>query len=215
MSHHDDFAFDPVRGLPEHLPKGEIMLWQGSPRWSALALRAFHIRKIAIYFFVLAVAQSVFRAADGMTGAESIQPFAWYGVLAFLAVALLAGLAWLSARTTIYTITTKRVVMRIGMALPMTLNLPFSKIDAAGLRLYRDGTGDIPLALVGDDRLAWLILWPHARPFAFKHPEPMLRGIPDAEAVGACLADALKDMPAERPMPVRRAVRFAPDIVTA
>jgi len=48
VSHHDDFAFDPVKGLPEHLPQGEVMLWQGSPHWQSLALRAFHIRKVAL-----------------------------------------------------------------------------------------------------------------------------------------------------------------------
>ena len=31
--HHDDFAFEPVRGLPAVLPPGERMLWQGAPRW--------------------------------------------------------------------------------------------------------------------------------------------------------------------------------------
>ena len=29
---HDDFDFEPVRGLPQVLPKGERMLWQGAPR---------------------------------------------------------------------------------------------------------------------------------------------------------------------------------------
>ena len=30
---HDDFAFEPRRGLPAVLPDGERLLWQGSPRW--------------------------------------------------------------------------------------------------------------------------------------------------------------------------------------
>ena len=34
MEDHDDFAFEPVPGLPELLPQGETLLWQGS---SALA----------------------------------------------------------------------------------------------------------------------------------------------------------------------------------
>ena len=160
MSHHDDFAFDPVKGLPEHLPHGETMLWQGSPRWQTLAINAFHIRKVAIYFACLAAAQSVFRFADGAAAGDALKPFIWYSILACLSIAILTGLAWLSARTTIYTITTKRVVMRIGMALPLTLNLPYSKIESADLRLFANGTGDLPLRLMKEDRIAWAVLWP-------------------------------------------------------
>ena len=215
MSHHDDFAFDPVKGLPEHLPQGEVMLWQGSPRWQALALRAFHIRKVAIYFAILALAQSMFRFADGAATGDALKPFLWYSILALISIALLTGLAWLSARTTIYTITTKRVVMRIGMALPLTLNLPYSKIESLDLRLYPDGTGDLPLMLGGEDRIAWAVLWPHARPFRFRHPEPMLRALPDAEKVGASLVAALQGAPTTPLKSTKSAVRFAPNIVTA
>ena len=215
MSPHDDFAFDPVKGLTEHLPQGEVMLWQGSPRWQSLAVRAFHIRKVAIYFACLAGAQSLFRFADGAGTGDALKPFIWYTALALLSIAILTSLAWLSARTTIYTITNKRVVMRIGMALPLTLNLPYLKIDGADLKLYRDGTGDLPLKLANGDRLAWAVLWPHARPFRFAHPEPMLRAVPDAEKVGACLGAALSGTPSPPLASAKSAVRFAPHIVTA
>jgi len=33
---HDDFAGEPVRGLPEKLPAGERILWQGMPDWHPL-----------------------------------------------------------------------------------------------------------------------------------------------------------------------------------
>ena len=45
-----EYATEPVKGLPELLPTGERMLWQGQPSWRALAIRVFHVRKIAIYF---------------------------------------------------------------------------------------------------------------------------------------------------------------------
>ena len=38
------------RGLPERLPDGERLLWQGAPDWRALARQAFHVRGLAIYF---------------------------------------------------------------------------------------------------------------------------------------------------------------------
>ena len=73
----------------------------------------------------------------------------------------------LSARTTVYTITSKRLVMRVGMALPVTINLPFNQIDGASLRLFANGSGDIPLKVTAKERVAYLLLWPHARPFHF------------------------------------------------
>ena len=54
MENHDDFAFEPIRGLPDHLPKGERLLWQGAPDWRLLAIQAFHVRKVAIYFALIA-----------------------------------------------------------------------------------------------------------------------------------------------------------------
>jgi len=39
--HHDDFKFEPVRGLPEALPKDEYILWQGAPNALRLAKDAW------------------------------------------------------------------------------------------------------------------------------------------------------------------------------
>jgi hypothetical protein len=36
-----------------------------------------------------------------------------------------------------------------------------------------------------------LVLWPHARPWYFSPPQPMLRAIPDAAKVAGILASAL------------------------
>ena len=63
------------------------------------------------------------------------------------AIALLALLAWLSSRTTLYVVTSRRLVMKVGVALPVFFNLPFSQIASASLRVYSDGAGDIPVAL--------------------------------------------------------------------
>jgi len=212
---HDDFDFDPVRGLPEVLPAGERMLWQGSPRWQDMAAHAFHVRKVAVYFAALTLFTILFRMIDGEPLMEAAKPILWYLPLTVLAVGILSGLAWASARTTIYTITTKRLVLRIGIALPISLNLPFTLIESAGLRTYATGAGDIPVELKGEDRLAWLILWPHARPFHLKHPQPMLRAIPDAANVANLLGDALQGKPVTPLLAVQKTVRFATNVVTA
>jgi hypothetical protein len=106
-------------------------------------------------------------------------------------VGLLALYAWLSGRTTIYTMTDKRVVIRSGVALPKMHNLPYSQLESANLRLYDDGSGDIALALPSSDRVAYLMLWPHVRPWRFNRAEPMLRGVAKAGQVAQILARAI------------------------
>jgi hypothetical protein len=188
---HDDFDFEPVRGLPQILPKGERMLWQGAPRWQDLAVHAFHARKVIWYFVAIAIAQGLFRYADGQALAQAVSPFQWLAPMGLIAAALLTGIAMLSARTTVYTVTSKRLVMRVGMALPVTINLPFSQIDGASLRLFANGSGDIPLKLTAKERVAYLLLWPHARPFHFSRPQPCLRCIANADQVAGLLSSAL------------------------
>ena len=186
---------EPIRGLPEHLPEGEHILWQGSPDWSSLARRAFHVRLVGLYFVGLAVWQLIAEPAvsDGAGG------FVVSGWAAFLvpiglggaAIAVLSLLAWLIADSTVFTITTRRVVMRFGVALPLNLNLPFSKIGAVAHKALGNGRGDLALHLDSDDRVAYALLWPYARPWFVRKPQPMLRSIPDAERVAEILTQAL------------------------
>ena len=186
---------EPVPGLPAELPPGERMLWQGSPTFAALALRAFHIRKVAVYFALVLVWRFVESLGDGAGVIAALGHALWLLPLALLGLGLLAGMAWHGVRTTIYTITTRRVVMRFGLALPMTVNIPFTIVESAGLRHWRDGTGDLTLALGGSGRIAWLHLWPHARPWMLKRPQPMLRGLARPDAVAQLLTDALAGTP--------------------
>jgi hypothetical protein len=182
--------FEPVPGLPEPLPAGERILWQGAPDSRALALHAFHVRKIAIYFAIVAAAQFASSLATGDTVREALAAVVTLVALASVAIALLATMAHLSARSTCYTITDRRVVMRVGIVLTMTFNIPFSRIRSAGMRRYADGSGDLPLELGREDAIGYAHLWPHARPWRLRRPEPMLRCVPDADAVGRTLADA-------------------------
>ena len=97
--------------------------------------------------------------------------------------------------------------MRIGVALPTAINIPFTMIGAAGLRTDANGNGDIALKLAADDRMAWSNFWPHVRPWHLSKPEPMLRCIPDVQAVAGLLADALAQQSPEgtvRTAPVRQ-----------
>jgi Bacterial PH domain len=186
-----EFETEYAPGLPERLPEGERLLWQGKPQWRSLAVHAFHVRSIAIYFAILMAWRGEVVLSNGGNAGSTAIAVLWMMPLALAAVAMLALLAWFSARTTIYTITTRRIIMRFGIALPMTLNIPFRVVDAAGLSIHRDGMGNIPLRLAGSDRVAFVVLWPHARPWRVNRPEPMLRSIPNPAQVAQMLSRAM------------------------
>ncbi len=187
----DDLDLEPVPGLPERPPQGEDILWQGAPDWRLLAWRAFHVREVAIYFAVLIAAQPVLALMQGTPLAATLSPMLWLALAGGLAGLILTVLARLSAKATLYTVTNRRVVLRIGVALDMAINLPFGLITGADLKLYADGKGDLPLELADGERVSWLLLWPHVRPWRISRPQPMLRAIPEAEMAGQVLSEAL------------------------
>ena len=185
-----EHEFEAAYGLPEPLPLGESILWQGAPDMHDLAVRVFHLKKIALYFVVLMAVRGSFlysSGADNLTIVAGVLLVAGLGLTAMAALGLLA---WLTARTTAYTLTDQRVVMRIGIVLTLTFNLPLKQIQTAGLLLSSKGFGDIPLALNGGNRIGYINLWPHARPWRLANPEPMLRCIPQAQVFAAQLQQA-------------------------
>ena len=188
MSDHDDFAMEPVPGLPEAPPKGEEVLWQGRPDTLALAQEALGLGWVAGYFVLLAVWR-VWAAGDGSVG-SAVALMLPYLAIGLVTCAILLGIAYLYSRTTIYTLTNARVAMRIGAALTVTLNLPFTQIANASLDLKRRGTGTIALETMGNTRLAYLVCWPHVRPWHLSRTQPALRCIPDAARVAQMLAEA-------------------------
>jgi hypothetical protein len=191
MREHD---FEPTRGLPEALPAGETILWQGSPSWKTLGARAFHLRGLTIYFGVLVGYAVIAKAVEGGTLVEVARSLGMFGGLAAAVIGMIALFAYMVARTTIYTITNRRVVLRFGVALPMTVNFPFKELITGSLRLHGDAAsgaaGDIALALREGTRTSYVLLWPHARPWRMSRPEPMIRSIPDAAKVAQVLARA-------------------------
>jgi len=181
---------EPQFGLPEALPEGEHVLWQGTPDWKLLAVTRFHVRKVAVYFAILLLARVAALMSDGMPLAAALSGTLVLGSLAVVALALLTYLAWYTARTTVYTLTDRRVVMRIGIALTISLNLPLKRMEGAALALFDGGRGDIALTLLPGDRVAYLHLWPHARRWRFTRTEPTLLCLPDAQAVAQRLTEA-------------------------
>ncbi|MBT8446847.1 MAG: PH domain-containing protein [Gammaproteobacteria bacterium] len=185
-----EHGFEPVPGLPEVLPRGEKLLWQGAPDFRALALHAMHVRALAVYFALLMLLRGQLEWAGGAGLAASVASTTWLAVLGAVCIGIACLFAWMYSRTTLYTITTRRVVIRTGIALDVAINLPFKQIHAAGLRRYRGAGGEIALETLGK-RISYILLWPNVRPWRFNQPQAMLRALPDAEAVAAVLSTAL------------------------
>jgi len=113
-----EYEFEPQFGLPERLPSDEFIVWQGSPDIGALAASAFHIKKLVIYFILLIVA-CAWPALEAQAGAMAVlQAVKWIAPLSLLGLASVWLVAYMTSRATVYTLTNKRVVMRLGIVLP-------------------------------------------------------------------------------------------------
>lgn len=208
---HDDFKFEPVWGLPEELPEDEHILWQGQPNPRRLAQEAWKLNWILGYFVGLAVLRTTLSTAQvPLTEAMGHGlPFLIAGLVAAL---LILGMATIQARSTVYTLTNKRVCMRIGAALTMTLNLPYVCIANADAKVRASGYGTIALELLGETRLSYLMTWPHTRPWHLSRTQPALRAIPNAGYVAALFAEAAETR-VSQPQVVR--LEGAPDAIAA
>jgi hypothetical protein len=174
---HDEEA---VRGLPRPLPPGETILWQGAPDARVFLRGALHARWVGAYFAAL----TLYSLAQASLFGASVSFLAGLGCLGLMAL-----FAWGVAKTSVYTLTNKRIVLRIGVALSACINLPLARTAAADLRPLERGHGDIALTLDGG-RISYVFLWPHARAWRFASPQPMLRAVPEAEKVATLLVAA-------------------------
>jgi len=199
MTRQHEHEFEAAPGLPEKLPAGEHILWQGAPEWRSLGVATFGLRTLAMYLLVMWLLQFAHLWDQGSSALEMTKYLGISAAFATCAWALLGGFAYLVSSTTLYTLTNRRVVMRIGVVLGLTLNLPYRQIAGASLKPLARGTGDLAIQIKPDSHIAYLHLWPHARPWHFKAPQPTLRSIAGAEAVSALLLQAWRlENPNER-----------------
>jgi len=196
--------YEPVRGLPERLPEGEVILWQGTPDRRAFARRTMQLPLLAAYFVLLIAARIVSVVMEGASLAVTAMDALWFILPAGAVLGIVSLFSWAVWRTTVYTITNRRVVFRIGVALSMTVNLPYAVVHSAAAKLNADGSGDISIALLKPHRISYLFFWPHVRPWRYARPEPTLRAVADAAAVAQILSRTLA---AAAAMPAPVAIR--------
>ena len=186
-----EHGLEPVPGLPEALPPGEVLLWQGAPAWAEIAQRVFLVRWVFGYFSILALWEVLNTAMQGGTMVAAVGAAALLLLVGLVAIGILALLAKVVARSSVYSITSRRLVLRVGVALPITINIPFVAIAGAYLRNRKDGHGDIVLELLPSHRISWIALWPHCSGWSLGRPKPMLRGVANASEVARILGNAV------------------------
>lgn len=174
------------------LAPGESAIWRGKPSFRRIARDALHLRAAAAYFALLFALDAYQAWAKGLSTAQAVHDSAPLAMITGLALSILTVIAWLIGRSTRYTITDRRVILQYGIAMPATLAIPLSLIAGTAVAANADGSADIVLTLMAGNRMPYLKLWPHARPWYLSAPQPMLRGVPGGGAVAALLTRALQ-----------------------
>lgn len=187
-----EYDYEPIPGLPGHLPPGESLLWQGSPRWWSLARRAVRVDLVALYFCAIAAWQAIAAFASQRNWLAVGHAVRIPLLLGAIATGILALVAWAAARATVYSVTSRRIIIRHGIALPMSLNLPFRHIQSAALRTFGDGSGEITLRMLKPQRIGYLLNWPHVRSGHYLQPQACLRALADAPLAAQVLTAALQ-----------------------
>lgn len=188
-----DAEVEPIPGLPGDLPPGEQLLWQGTPRWWAYTVATFQLGVLAVYFAVfiglrgLVELQSNGSLTAVFTSMAVLVPWA-LGCLGLLTI-----IGWAYARSTVYSLTSRRVVIRFGVALPLTVNLPFAQLRQADLVARGGRRSDIVLELSDDPGLSWFHLWPNVYGFNLARPRPALRALRDPQRVAILLGQAVRE----------------------
>ncbi|MBX9926658.1 MAG: PH domain-containing protein [Hyphomicrobiaceae bacterium] len=187
-----EFEQEPIKGIPGLLPASEDIVWQGAPTWRSVLVHVLHVRWVVAYFGAIMAWRAYSHIVSGNGIELALSSASWLGFLGLLVVGILAGVALMITRTTVYTITSKRVILRYGLVVPVAVNVPFAKIEAADVQRFADGTGEIPLRIGGGEQFAYWMMWPHVRRWHFMTPQPMFRSVAEPVKVAAILAKAIE-----------------------
>ncbi len=181
---------------------GERVLWRGQPSGRALTHDLMHVRWLVLYFAVVLIWGAASDRSEGLSSGQTLLRGVPLFLVSLVVLAACAGFARACARATTYTITNQRCILRFGLALHATLSLPLRRIATVSVAVAPDSTGNIPLMLHPGSHVSFLKLWPHARPWRFSRPQPMLRGIPEAAHVGNLLSMAISQVSPGRVHPL-------------
>ena len=139
----------------------------------------FHVFGVALYFLALLIWRTVSVAAEPGNGLGEGLSAASVLVMPFLAAeAVLLLLAWGYARSTIYTLTSARLAIRSGLAVPVTTTIAFELVEGAALKRHGKDLGDLCFTVRESERPSWAMLWPSVRPGAGVTPSRAFAAFP-------------------------------------
>ena len=166
-----------IDGIAEPLPEGEVVLWSAHPVPWTFARRQFRLQWVAVWFLGLALWRATETLQAGGSGHDALLRALGQLPLAVGALGLLSGLGLAMARSTTYALTRRRLVMNVGVALPITINIPLRFIDGASVRHRAAGVSDLALTIAGGHKVKLFALWPHVRDPLARSIEPTLRDV--------------------------------------
>jgi hypothetical protein len=174
--------------FPDTIHRDGALRWEGRPGWRSAAFRIWRVRLVASWFALLLLDGVRLAFAEPADRPRLLAGAVTLVAAATLACGILTLLAWLTRRTTTYRIGDGQVEMRFGIALKATLVIPFCAIEQVGVRIHRDGSGDVALRLKPGRNVFYAKLWPHVRPWSVFRPQPTLRCIAAPGAVATALS---------------------------
>ena len=105
--------------LAENLPADEVLIWQGRPEANAIAVRAMYLWYVVAYLLGLVVLRTGYLVMGDAPISEWSALLAWQSLASLFIVGVIVGLSVLYGKTTIYSLTNRRLILRTGAAVPI------------------------------------------------------------------------------------------------
>lgn len=186
----------PPKDILSVIPKDEVIIWHGRPDLRRFCLTAIGIKYILVYLIIITCSIIYTRYGD-FNLITFLQVLVPYLLSCCLAIILLVIVGISQVLPTVYVITSKRVIIKSGLALIFMLNVPFDKIASIDKNHYSDGSGNISFKLISNKRVPFFASWPSVRPWYFSNPEPAFRCIADVDVIALKLSEAAQSRVSE------------------
>ena len=166
-----------IDGVAEPLPEGETILWSAKPDQWMFTRRLMRLDWVIAWFAALSVGRAYFAWSAGgdvramLIAASGQLPLALFGLC------LLTALGIAMARSTSYVVSSRRVVLQVGVALPITFNVPLRFVDSVAIRTRNGKGGDVILTLCQGANVKALALWPHSQGWKHDSVQPLMRDV--------------------------------------
>lgn len=183
-----------LRPVGFSLEPGERILWQGRPQASAVRRDILKVRWLVAYLAGLLAWKLTLILWVRDLRPQEVFDTATLIVQGIVLMGIVVYFAWALARCTTYTVTDLRIVVRHGIALPGTVDIPLRALRSIAVRIHRDGTGDVALTVRAGGGIGYVKLWPHVLGLELSRPVPMLRGLADAAVLGPMLSRRLDEL---------------------